>query len=207
VTDGRHGPAADRGAALLIALIATLVVAAIGLGLVTMTNLEAAIAANHRDASRALHAADAAASRVCAELGAASSWNMVLSGAVQSVFTDATLTPTLADGRQLDLNAMTLALQVQSDARFKRGADNPQWRLFLFSPFARVARSPDSPEYVAAWVADDASESDGDPFNDGNGLVALRAVAAAPGGTLRIVEATVRRQPFGASIVAWREVR
>jgi hypothetical protein len=131
----------------------------------------------------------------------------VLSGATVSMFRDTTLTPALSNGERLDLVAITAALQSASDADIGRGADNPRWRLFVYQPLARIARSALAPEYVAAWVADDASEADGDPLSDTNGRATVRAQAIGAQGAQRTVEATVVRNDVGVAVLSWREIR
>jgi hypothetical protein len=62
------------------------------------------------------------------------------------------------------------------------------------------------------WVADDPSETDGDPAVDGNGVVCVRAEARGPAGSRRVVGLTLRRVTdavgqVGIRTLAWREVR
>jgi hypothetical protein len=192
---------------VLVALAVTVLLHAIGMGLLSVTNTEAAIATNARQSFEALHAAEAAAEAALADVSRAPSWTAVLSGASMSTLLDGTLAPVLASGERLDLAALTAAWQAVSDAAARRGADNPRWRLFLYGPLARLARSPHPSAYVAAWVADDEAETDGDPLADGNGVVTVRAQAFGPGGLQRTVEATVAREAIGMRLLSWREVR
>jgi len=191
---------------VLVAFVTTLVLSALGLGLVTVTNTEATIAANYREASDMLYAADAAAELASAEVIRAGSWNDVLNGVVPSTFQDGTLTPKLPSGEVVNLAAMTTALQASSDADAKRGLNNPRWRLFLYQPLASITRTA-SPEYVVAWVADDLAETDNDPLTDGNGLVVVRAQAIGRLGVQRTIDVTIAREDLGIGITSWREVR
>jgi hypothetical protein len=57
-----------------------------------------------------------------------------------------------------------------------------------------------SPIYVVVMVADDPSETDGDPLTDGNtgtnpgsGVLSIRAEALGPHGAHRVIEATMAR--------------
>ena len=43
------------------------------------------------------------------------------------------------------------------------------------------------------WVSDDPAEGDGNPLNDTNGVLTVRAQAFGPFNTRRLVEATVAR--------------
>ncbi len=192
---------------VLLALVATAILNALGLGLITLTNTEALIAANYREASQMLYAAEAAAECAVSDVGRTASWSDVLSGASASTFRDATLAPVLPSGERLDLAALTAALQASSDATVRRGANNPRWRLFLYHPLSQIARSSDSTEYVVAWVADDPAETDDDPLADGNGRVTVRAQAFGRQGTERTIDVTIAKAPMGASILSWREIR
>lgn len=192
---------------VIVSLIAIVVLNALGLGLITLTNTEAAIAANHREASEVLYAAEAAAECAASEIMPAASWSDVLSGATRSAFEDGTRTPLLASGVRLDLNAMTTALQAESDADARRGANNPRWRLFLYRPLSQIARTGGASAYVVAWVADDLAETDNDPLVDGNGAVTIRAQAMGQHGTQRTIEATIAKENLGVGILSWREIR
>ena len=110
-----------------------------------MSNTESAMAANHRVSSELAFAAEAAANVAMVDLGRVGTWSTVLSGAMRSPFCDATLSPTLASGERLDLTMQTTSLQAASDAWADRGADNPQWRLIVYQPFAAIARSAPTP--------------------------------------------------------------
>ena len=192
---------------VLVALAATVLLNAIGLGLLSLANTEAVIASNYRQANQLLYAAEAAADCALADLGGPASWTSVLSGTSTSSFRDTTLTPVLASGERIDLTAMTSALQSASDAAARRGANNPRWRLFVYEPLSRIVRSAHAADYVVAWVADDAAETDDDPLTDGNDIVTIRAQALGPQGLQRAVEVTVVKEAIGVSLLSWREVR
>jgi hypothetical protein len=81
----------------------------------------------------------------------------------------------------------------------------------------------DSRMYVLAWIGDDPSEIDDNPLIDGGaavagpqpvpnpgaGVLALVAHAYGPGGTRRVIEATIARREteVGFRILSWRERR
>lgn len=185
----------EQGTALIIALMATLLLTALGTALILLTNTETAISANYRDAQEALYAADAGVERVVQDLLLVPRWNDVLSGSLQSGFVDSTRTPTLADGSTLDLNVETANLQHDTNSANLWGANNPVWRLYAWGPIRDLLPTDtiNSPMYVAVWVGDDPSETDGNPSNDANGVLTLRAVAFGPGNTRKVVEVTVAR--------------
>jgi hypothetical protein len=71
-------------------------------------------------------------------------------------------------------------------------------------------RRIDSHEYVVVMAADDPSETDGKPLQDGidtpgAGILALRAEAFGARGTRRMIEATIARTPTGVRLLSWRE--
>jgi hypothetical protein len=192
---------------VLLALITTLVLGSIGLGLVTVTNTEAIMASNYRESSEMLNAAEAAAELASAEIMRAASWDAVLNGVTSSAFIDSTTSPRLASGELLNLTSTTAALQAASDADAKRGLNNPRWRLFLYQPLSSITHAPASTQYVTAWVADDLAETDNDPLKDGNGIVMVRAQATGRLGVARTIDVTIAKRDLGIGITSWREVR
>ena len=227
----------DDGIALIVALLATLVLSALGLSLMVMASTETLIAGNYRDAVEAFHAADAGLERVIAELAMTPDWAAVLGapGGVRSAapsrFSDGTSSAVLADGRTLDLLKMTNLLNcphvfppsatpctaAQMDhAAGERpwGGNNPRWRLYANGRLSAVAAGIDSPLYVTVWVADDPAETDGDPARDGTeasnpgaGVLQVRSEAFGSGGARRAVEATLGRAGARLRIISWRLVR
>jgi hypothetical protein len=191
----RHASAGERGSAVIVALIATVLLSALGLGLIMMTNTEGAIASNYRSGSQTLYAADAAVERVMSDILLTPSWNDILSGATKSAFIDNSLTPTLPSGQAIDLTALTTEMQAASDASATWGPNNPQWRLFAYGPLSDMAANNlvNSSEYIVVWVSDDPSETDGDPSADTNGVLTLLSQAIGRHGSYRTVEVTVAK--------------
>ena len=185
----------DRGSAIVIALIATVLLTSLGVGLVLLTNTESAIASNYRAGNETLYAADAAVERVVQDLLLVPRWNDILSGTVQSGFVDTTLTPTLSSQQAVSLTAMTSDVQTQSDATAPWGLNNPVWRLFAYGPMSSMlgANSVQSDSYLVVWISDDPAEVDDDPSADTNGVLTLFAQAIGPYGTIRSVEVTVAK--------------
>ena len=71
----------ERGIALFIALMSTLLLTALGLALVMTTMTETMITANYRDGGEAMYAADAGVERAMQDLLTVADWNRILSGA------------------------------------------------------------------------------------------------------------------------------
>ena len=165
---------------MVVAMLAMLLMMALGSALVLSTSSETIVAANFRDSGEAGYAADAALERSIADLSRERDWNIVLSGAVQSSFVDGAPggVRSLADGSTIDLFqrqnlANCSSVSVCSEDELNRvtrarpwGANNPRWRLYAYGRLA--AFSVDSPYYVVVMVADDGADNDGDPGKDGS---------------------------------------
>jgi hypothetical protein len=201
----------QQGSALLIALMAMVLLTALGALVVMVSTTETRIAGNYRDSQEALYATDAALERVVQDLLLIPRWNDILSGTVQSSFADGDMTAikSLPGGRSMTLccdadpaNPVTATGQLQADTDTLNlwGANNPRWKLFAWGPLNDLLPSGqiDSPMYIAVWVADDPADGtggvvDGDPAVDMNGTLTLHAEAIGPGGTRKVVEMTVAR--------------
>ena len=207
MTIARADRAAERGSAVLVALLVTLVLNAIGLGLLTMVDVERRIAMNHREAAELSEAASAAAESAVGELSRAASFSDALSGQFSSFFRDGSLTPVTPSLFTLDLTAETARLQSTTDAEYRRGADNPRWRLFSYLSFANLSRTTAPREYLVSWVADDPSEADSDPAVDTNNVILVRARAIGRARAHRDVEVALSGANGRLILLSWREVR
>jgi hypothetical protein len=197
-----HARLTDQsGVALIIALMAMMLLTALGAAVVMVSNTETHIAGNYRNSQEALYAADAAVERVVQDLLLIPRWNDILSGTAQSGFVDGSMTASkeLPSGGAMTLccgtNTATAQLQAETDTLNQWGANNPQWKLFAWGPLTDMLPNDqiDSPMYVAVWVADDPAETDGNPATDGNGTLTLHAEAVGPSGTRKVIEVTVAR--------------
>jgi len=219
-----HARLADeQGTALIIALMAMMLLTALGAAVVMVGNTETHIAMNYRNSTEALYAADAAVERVVEDLLLIPRWNDILAGTAKSGFVDGTSSSSkaLPGGGHVNLDAATAALQAETDAQNLWGPNNPQWKLFAWGPLTDILPNSviDSPMYVAIWVADDPAETDNDPAVDTNGVVSVVAQALGPTGTARAIAATVAGPGFvsrsltsvvsslGPRILSWREIR
>src|SRR5216117_2839529 len=99
----------DQGAALIVALMAMLLLSALGLALVLSTTTESTITGNFRFGQEALYAADAGVERVMDDLLTVPDWNKILDGTVRSGFIDGlpSGSRTMADGSHIDLTQAT----------------------------------------------------------------------------------------------------
>ena len=202
----------DDGSALILALLAAVLLASLGAGLVLLGSTEGTIAANFRAGVEMRYAAEAAAERAVQDLLRVDNWSESLSGAVPSTLVDGTLAPMLASGQSLDLVAMTTNLQRQTDQVSSWGPNNPQWRLFLYGPLSGITGTGmvQSPAYLVAWVADDPAETDGNPVADSNARITVLARSVGFFHSTRLVEVTMAREspgPAGVRILSWREVQ
>lgn len=200
----------ERGAALITALLATMLLTALGMAAVLVSNTEVMITANYRRSSEALHAADAAVELAVQDLLMVPRWNDVISGGTVGVADKSSLTGSFVVGSynvELDIPAggkvklccdttsVSWQLQAETNAANLWGTNNPTWRLYAWGPLESVlpTSTVDSDVFVAVWVADDPSEDDNNPMADGNGVLTLHAEAYGSGGTRKIVEVTVSR--------------
>lgn len=209
----------EQGVALIIALLALLLMTALGMALMMTTMTETKISANYRDGNEAMYAADAGVERVMQDLLTVPDWNTILSGTTTSAFIDgAAGVRTLPDGSTLDLDAATsmvncgkttgcsaAEMDATSDDR-PWGLNNPRWTLYAYGRMDEMIPTDtiNSRMYVVVWVGDDPSDNDDDPLKDGGppvsgpdnpgrGVLAMLAYAYGPGGVRRVVEVTVAR--------------
>jgi hypothetical protein len=187
----------ENGTALIIALMAMMLLTALGAAVIMVSRTETAIANNYRNSQEALYAADAAIDRVVQDLLMVPRWNDMLAGTTTSSFIDGApgVSKILPGGGTITLTSATNELQAITDAADEWGANDPQWKLFAWGPLREIGGdvSIDSPMYVAVWVADDPAETDDDPLSDSNGTLTLHAVAIGPSGTRKVIEVTVAR--------------
>ena len=205
----------ERGAALVTALMAMLLLSALGLALVLTTTTETAISNNFRGAEEALYVADAAIERTMQDILTVPDWNNMLSGSVKSAFIDGVPGDrTLANGTILKLDEATnmancgkvaACSAAEMDAVTEDrpwGANNPRWQLYAYGPANDLVPTGtlNSNMYVVVWVGDDPSDNDNNPLVDGNaqtnpgtGVITLRAEAFGPGGAHKVIEVTLAR--------------
>lgn len=185
----------ERGAALIIVLLSTMLLTALAVSLVLLTSSETLLTANYRNAHEALYAADAAVERVVQDLLAVPQWNDLLGASnIQSSFTHGPTSVTLADGTEVDVNRECARVQAETDTLNLWGPNNPIWRVYAYGPMSNILPGGvPSDAYVMVLVGDDPSESDGNPEIDANGVLTLHAEAWGVGGARKVIEVTVAR--------------
>ena len=204
----------ERGAALIVALMAMLLMMALGTALILTTSTESKISRNFKTGAEALYAADAGLERAVDDLRTIPDWSAALSGAAQSSFTDGAPAGrrALADGRPIDLgeivnlaNCHKTAACSSSDledvtAARPWGPNNPVWQPFAWGRLADIATAGavNSVFYLMVMVADDPSENDGDPLRDGVTGCAPDQVTACNPGTGVLALRAEAFGPFGA---------
>lgn len=179
----------DRGIALVIALMAVVLLTAIGATLALTTAAEVLTASSFRSGQQALYAADAAAEWAIADLSAVvADWPTLLDESIVSGFVDGPPNGTrvLADGSVVDLSAVLAA--------------SPDWRPYAFGALEALmpASSQPSPFYVVVLVAADPGSAD---------RLNLRTEAFGPRGAHKVLELSVSRSSAGVKFETWREVR
>jgi Tfp pilus assembly protein PilX len=208
--------AGERGAALVVALMATMLLSALGLALVLTTTTETKITGNYVHAQEAMYAADAAIERTVQDVLTVPDWNNMLSGAQRSAFVDGppSGTRTLPNGAVIDLAEATNMIncgklttcsvtEMNTTTEDRPWAlNNPRYQLFAYGPSNNFIETGtlNSPFYIIVWVADDPADSDDDPTKDGNdsnnkgtGVILLRAEAWGGRGAHKVIEVTLMR--------------
>jgi hypothetical protein len=207
----------EDGMALVIAMMALLLLTALGTALVMTTSTETLIAGNFRNANEGLYAADAVIERAMDDLLTVPDWNQLLAGSVQSAFIDGAPSGarTLPDGSTIDLtqvlnmancNKLTSCSAADMNAISSQrpwGTNNPRWQLYAYGKISDMLPNStvNSSYYGIVMVADDPAETDDDPTKDGtnsttnpgSGVLAMRAEAFGPRGAHKVVELTVAR--------------
>src|SRR5262245_388298 len=230
----------ERGVAVVIAMMALLLMTALGTALVLETASGTVVAANYRSGSEAVYAADAVVERAIDDLVTVADWNQLLNGSIASTFVDGAPSGTrrIDGGSIVDLEAVVNTAncgkpspcspsEIIGNASGDRpwSANNPVWQLYGYGPLAKLISGTtiDSPFYVVLMVADDPSENDGLPLQDGQlkenpgrGVIALRAEAFGPRGAHKAIEVCVARAditeveregaPDGSSVDAVRSI-
>lgn len=219
----------ERGFALMVAMMALVFMTALGLALIATTSSEATIAAHFRSSAEAFYAAEAAAERAIADLRRTEDWTTVLDGSVRSSFVDGAPggTRRLMDGSAVDLTKVVNLVNCRKTTACRDsdmnavtserpwGINNPRWQLYAYGDLNRLLppSSTSSAFYVLVLAADDPSDNDGNPLQDGGGadnpgagVIALRAEAFGPLSAHAVVEITVAH-PEGLPLRSWRQVR
>ncbi len=217
----------EDGVALLIAMMAVLLMTALGAALVMSSSSETVIAAQFRNGIEARYAAGAMMVRGMNELMPIDDWSPVTGGVVQSSWIDGTPagSRTLGDGSAIDLtqvvnlaNCQKATVCSQADlvdvtADRPWGVNNPLWTLYRYGRLRDMLPrgTVDSLDYVILLVGNGPSP----------GLLALRAESFGPRGAHAVVEVTLGRaavsgekdynDPPGrrdtVKVLSWREVR
>ena len=199
-----RGSLNERGAALLIAILTTVLLAALAASLVYVSTTETLISAAFRHAEETSSAADAALERAMLDLDLLPDWTVTLLPPPANIgsFSDSQAQFIAPDGRRVDLAQLTAQRQRASDASYgshSLGADSPQWRLYAHAGLADILPPGTiaQPAYLVVWIADDGWDGDGNPSVDTNTRVLLHAEAYGEGGARRAFEASVGRAAGG----------
>jgi hypothetical protein len=229
--------ASERGIALIMVVLATTFLSALGLGLMLAVFMDRLATGNLSGSVAMLYAADAGIELAARDLAQIEDWNAALSGAERSTFTDGAPGGVrgLPGGGAVDLTVATNMLNcgrstnctaAQMNASTKErpwGTNNPRWQLFAYGPMEQITQliRPASC-YLVVWIADDGREQDGDPLADeaaeaepGHGIVRVHAEVFGLAGSRRAIEAELARLcPSGEAacrpgirVQSWQELR
>ena len=196
-TEPRDRTESEAGAALIMALLVLAGLVVIGLAGLAMADVERLAALNDARAVSVGYAADAGLERTVRDLAQAPDWSLVLARFQPSSMFDADPRPMSPWGTRLDIAGMTGELQRDTDRSDGAWADRSAWGVYLSGPLAKMMPG-DAREvwpYVAAWVADDPADADGNPGADTNKVLRIHVTALGPGGMRAEREAVVDRAP------------
>ncbi len=185
----------ERGASLVVSLLAMMMLTALGAALVMTTTTETMLTHNFQTGQQTLYAADAGVERGVQDLIREPNWSGILAGARASGFTDDP-PRRLPDGTLVDLAALTTTLQSDTDAFYGvANLNRPVWQLYAHGPMASLLPAGQilAQGYVVVWVGDDPGESDNNPALDGNGALLVHAEAFGEGSSHKVVEASAVR--------------
>jgi hypothetical protein len=209
----RRGGAED-GVAIAMAMMAMLLISALGAALILLSSSETIIASHFRSHVEAQYAADAAMARAIDLVAGLEDWTGPIAGATSSGLADGTLAAlrTLPDGSTLDLVQATNLANCQKQTGCSAtdlaavtadrpwGANNPCWQPYAYGPLTWLLAGPtsyDSPYYVLLLVADDpggthhaSSDEREAPVRES---IALRADAFGPRGAHAVLEVIASR--------------
>jgi hypothetical protein len=219
--------AREDGVAMLVAVMAVLLLTALGAALILSSSAETIIAASFRSGIEARYAAAAMLDRGMDDLTSVEDWSLVTGGVLRSSWVDGAPTGPrrLGDGSTIDLMQLVNVANCQKSTACSLaelfavtddrpwGANNPQWQLYAYGPMRNMLAPGiiDSPYYVVLLAGNGPSA----------GLLAVRAEAFGPRGAHAVVEATAARIGVsgdewdyndhsgddGVKVFSWREVR
>jgi hypothetical protein len=217
----------EDGIAMLVAMMAMLLMTAIGTALIVSSTSETTIAAQFRNGIEAHYAADAMLNRGMDDLIDVADWSLVTGGVLPSSWADGPPAGprTLADGSTIDLTQIVNAASCEKSTACSQadladitpdrpwGANNPQWRLYAYGRLRDMLPPGiiESPYYVVLLVANGPSAA----------LLAVRAEAFGPRGAHAVSEITAGRAAVSedekdyndrpgqgaVKVLSWREVR
>ena len=205
----------QRGIALLLVVVITTFLSALGIGVMMAVFMDRLAAGNLAGSVAMLYAADSGIQIAARDLARVDQWNTVLSGAARGAFTDGGPAGVRAvpGGGDIDLSVATnmlncgkasacTAAQMNANSRERPwGANNPRWTLYAYGPMSQLAPLVrPAPCYLVVWIADDQREQDDNPAADaaggdepGHGIVRVHAEAFGAAGSHRVVEAELAR--------------
>jgi hypothetical protein len=205
--------AGEHGVAMLMAVMALLLMSALGAALILISSSETIIAGYFRNSIEAQYGADAMMALAVGEIGGMDDWTSPIAGSTRSARVDGTPRGrrALPDGSTIDLaEAVNLAncqkTSACSDADLNAvtadrpwGANNPRWRPYAYGPLDSLlsAASPiDSPCYVLLLVADDPTGTHEAPPAGGGSRwegIAMRSEAFGLHGAHKVIEVVAGR--------------
>ena len=189
--DGR-----ERGSALVMVMLLIVWLTALGSAMTLATLTETAVAANFREATETLYAAEAAVEFALQELASIADWRDAVSKPGRSVFTDGPAAGTRVVGPfELDLSTEARDVGASPSVPFAFG------RFRDLAPFV----SKGSTTYVVVWIGD-RSEGPRDGTSTPDRLSVVGQAYGARGSRRAVEAIVVKADGAGLRVLAWREV-
>ena len=203
----------ENGIALVHVLMLMTLVTTAAAGAAMLARVEILVASSHQNERSAAYAAQAILAAALQHLDWTEDWNATLAG-VAAGFADGPVTGAkrIPGGGTMEVCCGTGSMTLRA-----RAEDGVTWQPVAWQSLGGLldlAHAP--PYYLAAWVVDDAEDTDGNVATDANDRLVVRAEAATPLGVRRALEVLVERAPIdavigsrprGLRILSWREVR
>ena len=220
--------AGERGVAVLIAIMALLLMSALGTALILTSTSETIIAAHFRNGIEGRYAADAMIERAMDDVATAGDWNLLIDGSLRSAWVDGPPAGMrkMTDGSTIDLAQVINLANCQKSTPCSQadlaavtahrpwGVNNPRWTPYAYGPLRDMlplSGTIDSSYYVLLLVGNGPSAA----------LLAMRAEAFGPRGAHVVVEVTAGRASLSGdekdynddpgqgamNVLSWREVR
>jgi hypothetical protein len=199
----------DDGAALVLVLLVTILLTAVGSAVILVADVDRVAAANVRDRATVRASAEAVAAFGVQALAQAADWSSWLATAPM-LFSGSSGFPPHLGGGGMEPAEFVRQLQGVTFPGARFGANTPRWRLMGHGLGGGDLPLPLQREtLVFVAVADDVGEEDGEPGVDSNDTLLVRATAFSVRGGRADVQLVVQKTASAGVVrlITHREVQ